>query len=72
MASFGEDGWIRTWDVETIEAADPPETQWVMLLEPLQEMRLGKMSFPRYVIDTAELREAVSDADAEHHEPSSW
>ncbi|TNN07796.1 Cilia- and flagella-associated protein [Schistosoma japonicum] len=41
LMTIGQDGWIRTWDFETVDTAECSEEGEVYELEPMNELRVG-------------------------------
>lgn len=41
----GMDGRIRAWYYDTIDQADPPDTDRVVMLEPVYQFHLDKVEF---------------------------
>ncbi|CAH8582329.1 unnamed protein product [Schistosoma rodhaini] len=41
LITIGQDGWIRTWDFETIDTAESSEEGGIYELEPMNELRVG-------------------------------
>ncbi|CAH8587804.1 unnamed protein product [Schistosoma curassoni] len=41
LMTIGQDGWIRTWDFETVDTAESSEEGGFYELEPMNELRVG-------------------------------
>ncbi|CAH8561841.1 unnamed protein product [Heterobilharzia americana] len=50
LLTVGQDGWIRTWDFETIDTAECSEEGALYELEPMNELRVGTKSRLMHII----------------------
>ncbi|CAH8858209.1 unnamed protein product [Trichobilharzia szidati] len=50
LMTIGQDGWIRTWDFETVDTAECSEEGALYELEPMNELRVGTKARLTYIV----------------------
>lgn len=65
--TVGEDGYIRVWDFETIDTAEPSDDMAKLELEPLNELKVSQSG-----VGPVALRSMVKDFTANQEDSTIW